>query len=394
MEIGKSEQELEVIIEDDAPGAKVRFNNYLKEYNKLDISRSVWQRRRENTPFSILIEDDSGLKDIDEIWIGSHGLIYLSRLLDNNQDMINLIYERTPRGIQGFRYAVQFLFLYNISRIHKIVERDSSGHPTFYEEEPNTIFQNINSGNIIYNNYANLTENDKILINIMHEEVSLLIPDNMQDANDIHPFDGRSVLDDQTGLFFKIFKSQFHLFVNRVSLKYYKTMRLNKKASIKNSSKGGGDFTNSTISSFDSKKSSSISYSNSKKSNKTDSNSLSVKVYISKNEPTCIKITHFSPYQSEYLNKVKIFKEYILQASINLPPDVKTLNSSRSSRKNTKLSNLIKKTPKNPKYGESMENMSDGYIIINNSYTKNGAEIGKDIILTKGGLKKGGLKKK
>ena len=386
MEDPVNEVDLQIIIDDDSPGAEERFKEYLKDYNK--NWGWLWQgRKRENTPFSILIEDSGGLKDIDEIWIDSHGLMYLSRLLDNRQDMINLIYERTPRGIQGFRYAVQFLFLFNISRIHKIVERDAFGQ--VYEDEPNTIFSNINSANIIYNNYNELTDYDKYLINIMNEEVSLLIPDNMQDAKDVHPFDGRSVLDNQTGLFFKIFKLQFHLFMNRVSLKYYKTMRLHKlinapikKIRVNNIStigRGGGDFTNSTIP-F-------ISSLDSKKSKKTDS----------------ISLKNILNTQTEYLNKVKIFKGYILQASINLPPDVKTLNSSikksSSKNKNTKLSYLIKQTPKNPKYGESMKYMSNGYRIINNSYTENGAEIGKDIILSKyilkilNSKKKGGLKK-
>ena len=388
MEKGKSEEELEVIIEDNARGANERFNNYLKEYNKLEVSRAVWNRKRENTPFSILVDYGSGLKDIDEAWIDSHGLIYLSRLLDNNQDMVNLIYERTQRGIDGFRYAVQFLFLYNISRIHKIVERDTSGNPSFYQEEPNTIFQNINSGNIIYNNNAKLTENDKILINIMNEEVSLLIPDTMHEAKEVHPFDGRSVLDDQSGLFYKIFKSQFHLFVNRVSLKYYKTMRLNKtsskggKISTKTSSKGGKISTKTSSKGGKISTKSSISPLNIKLSN-TDSNSLNttyVTVYISKDKPTCIKI---KIKKSFYHNDFEDFKENILQ-SINLPPDVKTFKSSISSIKKTDMSDLITLTHKNENYDESMKYMNDGYKIINNSYTGNGKEIGEDIILNGG----------
>lgn len=376
MENAVNEEELQVIIDaDEGPESEARFVRYLREYNRQ--WGWEWQgRRRENTPFSILVADSqNNLRDIDELWADSNGLEYLSRLLDNNQEMVNLIYERTPRGVEGFRYVLKFLFLYNMSRIHKIVERDAEG--PVYEDEANTIFQHCHAGNIIYDNTGAFTNYDRHLLNIMNNEASLLVPDNLEHANEVHPFDGRSVLQEETGLFYRIFKNQFHLFVNRVSLRFYKALRRfglrNAPRRLRNVQqappfghlfRGGGVNT-------------AIRNSRSRSGSKTKSRKSSLKNILSS--------------QVRYLSKVKIFNKYVLKASINLPPDVKYLKSSKPAsmkkNKNPKLTKLIKETPKNPEYSKSMKQMINGYKVIDNSYTLNGAEIGKGSLFAKDMLK-------
>lgn len=372
MENAVNEEELQVIIdEDEGPESEARFVRYLREYNRQ--WGWEWQgRRRENTPFSILVADSqNNLRDIDELWMDTNGLDYLSRLLDNNQEMVNLIYERTPRGVEGFRYALKFLFLYNMSRVHKIVERDAQG--PIYEDEANDVFQHVHAGNIIYENANAFTNYDRHLLNIMNHEASLLVPDNLAHANEVHPFDGRSVLPEETALFFRIFKGQFHLFVNRVSLRFYKALRRhglrNAPRRLRNvplAQPFGHLFNGGGVNTV-------RKNSRSRSSSKTKTKTSLLKNILSS--------------QVKYFNKVKIFNEYVLKASINLPPDVKYLKSSKPAsmkkNKNPKLSKLIKETPKNTEYTKSMKQMINGYKVIDNSYTQNGAEIGKGALFAK-----------
>lgn len=363
---------LEVIIEDETID-EARFVQYLRNYNKL--YGWEWQgRRRENTPFSILVDSNGTLRDIDELWRDTNGLEYLSRLLDDNQEMVNLIYERTPRGIDGFRYALKFLFLYNMSRIHKIAQRDEIG--PIYQEEPNDIFQHVNAGNIIYQQNQNFTNYDIHLINIMTEEAIACVPDNMHDANYVHPFDGRSVLPDGTGLFFRIFKSQFHLFVNRVSLRYYKTLRHFKlraapvlRPGIQHARQFGHlrveDLAHGGVYSISKLKSI-------KKKSKQK--------YFKSNIRNTLK------NGKNFLDNVKLFKKYTLRSSIILPPDVKYLKSKSSSPKkntNKELSKLISNTSKNREYKRSMKEIIDNFKVIDNSYTLNRAQSGKEVLLLK-----------
>lgn len=368
MENPVDEIELEVILEDETID-EARFVEYLRNYNR--EYGWEWQgRRRENTPFSILVNNNGTLRDIDELWQRTNGLDYLSRLLDDNQEMINLIYERTPRGIDGFRYVLKFLFLYNMSRIHKIAERDEFG--PIYQEEANDIFQHVNAGNIIYQQNQNFTNYDIHLINIMTDEAIACVPDNLHpDANNIHPFDGRSVLPEETGLFFRIFKGQFHLFVNRVSLRYYKALRrfrlrappvlrpdIQHARQFGHLAQGGKILRQKALKSI---------------------NKISIRKYLS-NKKSTLK------YGNNLLDNVKLFKIYTLRYSIILPPDVKYLKSKSSSRtKNTnkELSNLISKTSKNREYNRSMKEIIDNFKVIDNSYTLNRPESGKEVLLLK-----------
>ena len=121
MEKPISDEGLYVLLNDNKIN-ETQFKKYLRDYST-KYGWEIGNRRREYTPYSILVTNSNNEKlDLDELWLNENNYIYISNLLNNDQTIINLLYERTVNGAQGFRYVIQFLFLYNITRIHKKIE--------------------------------------------------------------------------------------------------------------------------------------------------------------------------------------------------------------------------------------------------------------------------------
>jgi hypothetical protein len=188
------------------------FLRYLADYRR--EYGAEFYRNVENTPFSILVSVNGQLNDLYELWTRNNDAVYFLTLLDNDNDLIAFLYERTPRGVEGFRYVLGFLFMYNITRIHKIVERDAQG--VIYSETPNEIFRNIDSYRVV--NTGPATNHERELVNIINDEARRLYPDGNIPEN-MHPFDGnaRNNFD-----YFNLINGNFNLFLNRVTLRYYK----------------------------------------------------------------------------------------------------------------------------------------------------------------------------
>jgi len=209
---------LDVILNDDDIYDEAFYKylaNYKKEYSH-EFVRNV-----QNMPFSILITVNGELKDLNELKEQNHHSVYFLTLLDNDNDLISYLYSITPKGIEGFRYVLGFLFMYNITRLHKIVERNANG--VVYSDTPNDIFKNIDSWRVV--NTGAATPQEKELINIINDEAAMLYPDGSV-RPDLHPFDGNSLNSHE---YFSLITDKFQLFLNRVSLRYYKHLILNKK---------------------------------------------------------------------------------------------------------------------------------------------------------------------
>lgn len=326
MEKPISDEGLYVLLNDNKIN-ETQFKKYLRDY-ATKYGWEIGNRRREYTPYSILVTNSNNEKlDLDELWLNENNYIYISNLLNNDQTIINLLYERTVNGAQGFRYVIQFLFLYNITRIHKKIEKDSEG--VIYNQNANKIFNNINPSNIIYNKLSELTEYEKILINIMNEEAQLLVPDGSISEN-IHPFSGISMSD--KGYFYQIVKSKFYLFLNRVTLRYYKTLINNKMITKK--LKGGAKFL------------------------------LFIEILLPKTVVNKIfKNKNIIKNNSENIKKITNNK---LNKTIVAPPDIKELLPKQKKDYKVKVSKLQKEIKDNFK--------------IKNGRSINGRKIGKDLI--------------
>jgi len=161
---------VDVILNDDEvyDEAFLRYlADYRREYGR-DFVRNV-----ENMPFSILVSVNGQLNDLEELWTRNNDTVYFVTLLDSDNDLIRFLYQRTVRGVEGFRYVLGFLFMYNITRIHKIVERDRQG--VIYSETPNQIFRNIDSYRVV--NTGPATNHERELVNIINDEARRLYPD-------------------------------------------------------------------------------------------------------------------------------------------------------------------------------------------------------------------------
>jgi hypothetical protein len=240
------EEELEIIIEDNKKG-KAAVDKWLPSYF---VPSWIKHRdaERKKIPFSVLImsKEKNELRDLDELW-DDYNLVldpatnkpannprsYFVALLDGKTEMVSIIQSKCGTGIEAYRNVIKLLLLYNLKRIHKIVEWDDTpntpGVPV-YDSSPNKIFKDINVQNIF--DCGTLNEQEQELIKIMNEEaVSLYSLSSQKDITpQSSPFIDMYNYDQiRNDAFFTLTNSNFRIFLNRVTIKFWKWLRYNKK---------------------------------------------------------------------------------------------------------------------------------------------------------------------
>ena len=240
------EESLEIVIEDDTkvPGA---IDKWLPDYF---VPSWIKHRNaeRKKIPFSVLImsKEKKELRDLDELWddynmvldpatktIKNNPRGYFVALLDGNYKMVSLIEQKCGLGIEAYRNVLKCLLLYNLKRIHKVVEWDDTpnapGVPV-YDSSPNRIFKDINVQNIF--DCGTLNQHEQEFINIMNEEAYNLysLSTNTNINAQSSPFIDMNEYDQhRNDAFFTLANSNFRIFLNRVTIRYWKSLRYHKK---------------------------------------------------------------------------------------------------------------------------------------------------------------------
>ena len=154
------EENLEIIIEDDTkpPG-------YVEQWLPVYFVPS-WikyrDRERRKIPFSVLIysKDKKELRDLEELWddynnqwdpvtkkLVNNPRGYFLALLDGKTDALTMVQQKCGTGIESYKNVLKCLLLFNLKRIHKIVEWEDEEHLPgipIYDKSPNRIFKHIN----------------------------------------------------------------------------------------------------------------------------------------------------------------------------------------------------------------------------------------------------------
>ena len=241
------EEDLEIVIEDPKLNDK-QIGKILPDYFVPSwIKYRAAERRK--IPFSILIWSSAKneLRDLDELWGDYNGVPnfvtkkydynpreYFAALLDNNKDAIEMEEKRSGAGIESYRNVLKYLLLYNIKRIHKIVQWDDSGEDgvPIYDSTPNKIFKKIRIQNIF--DGKSLNSHEQELINIMNEEASNLYsssrrPNITAQSSPFIDSDNYNIITNND--FFDLVNTHFKIFLNRVSIRFWKSLRYNKQLS-------------------------------------------------------------------------------------------------------------------------------------------------------------------
>lgn len=240
------EESLEIIIEDDSkpPGT---IDKWLPNYF---VPSWIKHRdaERKKIPFSVLImsKEKKELRDLDELWDDYNTVVdpvtktlkynprgYFAALLDGDMKMISLIEQKCGLGIEAYRNVLKCLLLYNLKRIHKIVQWDDEpntpGIPV-YDSSPNRIFRNINIQKIF--DCGTLNQHEQEFVNIMNEEAYSLysLSSNTNINANSSPFVDMNEYDQhRNDAFFTLANSNFRIFLNRVTIRYWKSLRYHKK---------------------------------------------------------------------------------------------------------------------------------------------------------------------
>ena len=231
------EESLEIIIEDDSKG-----NDAVEKWLPPFVPSWIKHRNaaRRKIPFSVLIKSEAKneLRDLDELW-DDYNLAtnnprgYIVALLDGKQDMVTLVMNKCGTGIEAYRNVIKCLLLYNLKRIHKIVEwEDTLNAPgiPIYDSSPNNIFKHINVQNIF--DVGTLNKHEQEFVRIMNEEAIALYPtvNNQNIKPTSSPFVDMDTFDQvRNDAFFTLTNTNFRIFLNRVSIKYWKLLRYNKQ---------------------------------------------------------------------------------------------------------------------------------------------------------------------
>ena len=231
------EESLEIIIEDDSKG-----NDAVEKWLPPFVPSWIKHRNaaRRKIPFSVLIKSEAKneLRDLDELW-DDYNLAtnnprgYIVALLDGKQDMVTLVMNKCGTGIEAYRNVIKCLLLYNLKRIHKIVEwEDTLNAPgiPIYDSSPNNIFKHINVQNIF--DVGTLNKHEQEFVRIMNEEAIALYPtvNNQNIKPTSSPFVDMDTFDQvRNDAFFSLTNTNFRIFLNRVSIKYWKWLRYNKQ---------------------------------------------------------------------------------------------------------------------------------------------------------------------
>jgi len=241
----KIEEDLEIVIEDPTLNDK-QIGKILPDYF---VPSWIKYRdaERKKIPFSILIwsRSKNELRDLDELWGDYNGIPnfvtkkydynpreYFAALLDNNKDAISMVEIRSGTGIESYRNVLKYLLLYNIKRIHKIVQWDDSGEDgvPIYDSTPNKIFKKIRIQNIF--DGKSLNSHEQELINIMNEEAYILYstsrrPNITPQSSPFIDSDNYNIITNND--FFDLVNTHFKIFLNRVSIRFWKSLRYNKQ---------------------------------------------------------------------------------------------------------------------------------------------------------------------
>ena len=239
------EESLDIIIEDDKKG-KDAVEKWLPTYF---VPSWIKHRNaeRKKIPFSVLImsEEKKELRDLDELW-DDYNLVldprtkkignprgYFVALLDGKQDMVTHVMNKCGTGIEAYRNVIKCLLLYNLKRIHKIVEWDDApntpGIPV-YDSSPNNIFKHINVQNVF--NGGTLNTHETEFVRIMNEEAYSLysLSSNTNITPQSSPFIDMNNFDElNNDAFFTLTNTNFRIFLNRVTIKFWKWLRYNKQ---------------------------------------------------------------------------------------------------------------------------------------------------------------------
>ena len=232
------EESLEIIIEDDRKGNDA-VEKWLPSYFVPSWIKHRDAERRK-IPFSVLIKSEAKneLRDLDELW-DDYNLAtnnprgYIVALLDGKQDMVTIVMNKCGTGIEAYRNVIKCLLLYNLKRIHKIVEwEDTLNAPgiPIYDSSPNKIFKHINVRNIF--DVGTLNKHEEEFVRIMNAEAIALYPtvNNQNIKATSSPFVDMDNFDQvRNDAFFTLTNTNFRTFLNRVSIKYWKWLRYNKK---------------------------------------------------------------------------------------------------------------------------------------------------------------------
>ena len=239
------EEDLEIVIEDPNLNDKQIGKNLPDYFVPSWIKYRAAERKK--IPFSILIWSSAKneLRDLDELWGDYNGVPnfvtkkydynpreYFAALLDNNKDAIAMVEKRSGTGIESYRNVLKYLLLYNIKRIHKIVQWDDSGDDgvPIYDSTPNKIFKKIRIQNIF--DGKSLNSHEQELINIMNEEAFSLYSSSRRP--NITPQSSPFIDSDNYNIFtnndfFDLVNTHFKIFLNRVSIRFWKSLRYNKQ---------------------------------------------------------------------------------------------------------------------------------------------------------------------
>ena len=231
------EESLEIIIEDDRKGNDA-VEKWLPQFVPSWIKHRNAARRK--IPFSVLIKSEAKneLRDLDELWDDynletNNPRGYIVALLDGKQDMVTIVMNKCGTGAEAYRNVIKCLLLYNLKRIHKIVEwEDTLNAPgiPIYDSSPNNIFKHINVQNIF--DVGTLNKHEEEFVRIMNAEAIALYPtvNNQNIKPTSSPFVDMDTFDQvRNDAFFSLTNTNFRIFLNRVSIKYWKWLRYNKQ---------------------------------------------------------------------------------------------------------------------------------------------------------------------
>lgn len=184
---------------------------------------------RQKIPFTILISSNTKkvLRDLDEMFKDNNdtrnNMEYFSELFDNNSDIIDIVKKTLGSSIESYHNVLKILLLFNIKRIYKIVDVDNRKRldvPMY-----DSMFKKIRIQNILEGKLLNLQE--KKLLAIMNEEANALCSQ----------FINTDYNKNTNKEFFKLVKTHFRIFLNRVIIRFWKFLKINRQLGGKKETK-------------------------------------------------------------------------------------------------------------------------------------------------------------
>ena len=152
---------------------------------------------------------------------------------DGKTDALTMLQQKCGTGIESYKNVLKCLLLFNLKRIHKIVEWEDEEHLPgipIYDKSPNRIFKHINIQTIF--DGGTLNEYESEFVNIMNQEATNLYAISAQTniTSQSSPFVDMNEYDQlRNDAFFTLTNSNFRIFLNRVCIRYWKSLRYHKK---------------------------------------------------------------------------------------------------------------------------------------------------------------------